>query len=182
MEKGFEKSGFGMIRIAITGPESTGKSQLSEELAAHYNTVFVPEYAREYIGRLDREYNFEDLDIIAKGQINAQKKAEINANKLLICDTELTVIKIWAEHKYQKCPAGLSENLLKYTYDLYLLCDVDLPWEFDPQREHPKLRYYFYNLYLNELTQRKVTMVVVSGKGKKRLQCAISAIDKFSGD
>lgn len=168
-----------MLKIAVTGPESTGKTELSEKLAAHYKTIVVPEYAREYLNRIDREYNFEDLDIIARHQIEQQEKLEKKANKILICDTELTVIKIWAEHKYKKCPEWLSQNLIKYSYDLYLLCDIDLPWEFDPQREHPNLRSYFFDLYLQELRQKKVNYAVISGKGEKRLQNAIRVIEKL---
>lgn len=168
-----------MIRIAITGPESTGKSQLAEQLAAHYKTVFVPEFAREYIANLDREYNFEDLGIIAKGQIILQKAAEKKAGRLLFCDTELTVIKIWAEHKYNKCPAWVSENLSKYAYDLYLLCNVDLPWEFDPQREHPQLRSYFFEWYYEELKSRNAFIAIVEGTGIARFKKALDFIDEL---
>jgi len=168
-----------LIRIAVTGPESTGKSQLSRELAAHYNTVFVPEYAREYIDQLHREYNFEDLDIIAKGQIAAQEHAEKKANRLLICDTELTVIKIWAEHKYHKCPLWVSENLLNYSYDLYLLCNVDIPWESDPQREHPQLRSYFFDWYYKELKDRDARVEIIEGTGISRFNKAKEAIEKM---
>ncbi|HOY33317.1 MAG TPA: ATP-binding protein [Bacteroidales bacterium] len=177
MEKRFKKTGSDLIRIAITGPESTGKSLLSQELAAHYHTAYVPEYAREYISHLDREYNYEDLEIIAKGQIAGQIKAEKNANGLLFCDTELTVIKIWAEHRYNKCPLWISENLEKYPYDLYLLCNVDLPWENDPQREHPHLRSYFFNWYLKELQGRNVFFAIVEGNGMSRFNNALQAVD-----
>jgi len=179
MEKRSQKTSDGLIRIAITGPESTGKSQLSEKLATHFNTVFVPEFAREYIGHLNREYNFDDLEIIAKGQIAAQKKAEKKANSLIFCDTELTVIKIWAEYKYQKSPEWVTKKLSKFTYDLYLLCDVDLPWEFDPQREHPDLRSYFFNLYKNELMRRNLNFSLISGHNDERVNCAIRAVDKM---
>lgn len=168
-----------MIRIAVTGPESTGKSKLTEQLATHYKTVFVPEYAREYIEHLGRDYNFEDLDIIAKGQIRLQKAAEKKTGRLLFCDTELTVIKIWGEHKYNKCSAWVSENLSKYTYDLYLLCNVDLPWVFDPQREHPQLRSYFFEWYHKELISRNTDIKVVDGTGTARLKKAVDFIDEL---
>lgn len=176
MEKGFEKTSDGLIRIAVTGPESTGKSQLSRELAAHYHTVFVPEYAREYIDKLGREYDFDDLEIIAKGQIAAQEKAEKNANRILVSDTELTVIKIWAEHKYHKCPGWVTENLLNYPYDLYLLCNVDIPWESDPQREHPQLRSFFFDWYYRELKGRNARVEVIEGTGKARFYKALQAV------
>ncbi len=179
MEKRSQKTSAGLIRIAITGPESTGKSQLTEQLAVHYKTVFVPEFARDYVESLGREYNFEDLELIAKGQIRMQKAAEKKAGRLLFCDTELTVIKIWGEHKYNKCPAWVSENLSKYTYDLYLLCNVDLPWEFDPLREHPRLRTYFFDWYQRELTSRNANIKVVDGTGIARFQKALGFIEEL---
>ncbi|HNW91253.1 MAG TPA: ATP-binding protein [Bacteroidales bacterium] len=173
MEKRTIKTTNHLIRVAITGPESTGKSILAEQLARYYNTVFVPEYARTYIERLNREYSFEDLDIIAKGQIAAERDAEKKADKIIFCDTELTVIKIWGEHKYHKCPEWVSANLPKYSYDLYLLCNIDLDWEYDPQREHPHLRSYFFDWYYEELKKRKVNFQVVEGRGPERLKNAL---------
>jgi NadR type nicotinamide-nucleotide adenylyltransferase len=171
-----------IFRIAVTGPESTGKSELSEQLAKHYKTIFVPEYAREYISQLGREYKYKDLEIIAREQINLQNKAEHKANKILICDTELTVIKIWSEHKFNKCSEWITKNFIKNTYDLYLLCNIDLPWEYDPLREHPHLRKHFFDCYENELRKRDVRYIIISGIGKKRLQNAIKEIEKVFSD
>ncbi len=173
MEKRAKKTTNHLIRVAITGPESTGKSMLTEQLAAYYHTVFAPEYARSYIKKLNREYNFEDLEIIAKGQMAAEKDAEKKADKILFCDTDLTVIKIWGEHKYHKCPQWVGANLAKYTYDLYLLCNIDLDWEYDPQREHPHLRPFFFDWYYEELKKRKVNFQVVEGRGPERLKNAL---------
>lgn len=170
-----------MYRIAITGPESTGKSWLSEQLAMHYKTVYAPEFAREYLYTLNRNYNFEDLTIIAQGQIENEKKASKKARKFLFCDTELTVIKIWAEHKYKQCPSWVSRHLPLIRYDLYLLCNIDLPWEFDPLREHPHLREYFFDWYQRELSQRNLPFAIISGTGQERLQNAIHVIDKMFG-
>ncbi|HNZ43613.1 MAG TPA: ATP-binding protein [Bacteroidales bacterium] len=173
MEKRAKKTTKQLIKVAITGPESTGKSMLAEQLAAYYHTVFAPEYARNYIDRINREYTFEDLAIIAKGQIAAERDAEKNADKILFCDTELTVIKIWSEHKYNMCPEWVAANLTKFTYDLYLLCDIDLDWKYDPLREHPHLRSYFFDWYYKELKDRNVPFKVVKGKGAERLKNAL---------
>ncbi len=179
MEKGFEKTDGGLIRIAITGPESTGKSQLAAQLADHYHTLFVPEFARSYIAGLGREYDYGDLEIIARGQIQEQKKAEATAERIIFCDTELTVIKIWAEHKFQKCPLWVSENIHRQNYDLYLLCNIDLPWEYDPLREHPHLRQFFFNWYYRELKNRKVNFEIIEGTGNKRIDNARQIIERM---
>lgn len=167
-----------LIKIAITGPESTGKSELSMKLAKHYQTVFVPEYARIYIDNLDRPYNCEDILEIAKGQIEMEQKLEREASGFLFTDTELTVTRIWSLHKCGYCHPWIEEQIAVHKYDLILLCDVDLPWEFDPQREHPHLRKFFFDWYYNELSQRDENFEVVSGIGDNRLNNAIGIIEK----
>jgi NadR type nicotinamide-nucleotide adenylyltransferase len=116
-----------LIRIAITGPESTGKSTLSEALARYYKTVFVSEYAREYIDQLDRDYSFDDILAIARGQLKREQELAAKGNKFIFCDTELIVTRIWSLHRYGKCHDWIDEQIAKRRYDLYLLCNVDLP-------------------------------------------------------
>ncbi|UII28540.1 ATP-binding protein [Fulvivirga maritima] len=127
-----------MKKVVITGPESTGKSTLSSLLAKQFGTVWVPEFARGYIDQLSREYQEDDLIAIAQGQLNSEKAKAVEAkNGLLICDTELIVIKIWAEHKYGSCPPEIIKGIKENRYELYLLTYIDIPWEEDPQREKP---------------------------------------------
>lgn len=166
-------------KIAVTGPESTGKSELSNKLAAHYNTVYVPEFARKYIDELDRDYTQNDILIIAQNQMEQEKKAALYANDYLICDTELIVTKIWSMHRYKDCHPWILEKIKNNRYDLFLLCNIDLPWEYDKQREHPDQRQFFFNWYRNELEQYGFPYKVISGNGEKRLQTAIDAIDSF---
>jgi NadR type nicotinamide-nucleotide adenylyltransferase len=168
-----------IFKIAITGPESTGKSMLAEQLAEHYHTVWVPEYAREYINKLDRPYNQEDILEIAKGQIRSETSICRQASELLICDTELIVTKIWSEVKYGKCDPWILKRITENHYDLFLLCDIDLPWEDDPQREDPDRREYLFNLYKEELTNRAFPFTVISGFGQERIDNAIRIIDGF---
>jgi NadR type nicotinamide-nucleotide adenylyltransferase len=165
-----------VTKIAITGPESTGKSQLAEELAAHYNTVFVPEYARGYIDRLKRAYDQNDIFEIARGQIREESRMKQKANRILFCDTELIVTKIWSEVRYGSCDPWILQMIEKNKYDLFLLCNIDLPWEEDPQREHPHMREKLFQLYFEELTERGFPFRVVSGIGKDRLMNAIGFI------
>lgn len=164
-------------KIAIVGPESTGKSTLSKELAAYYNTSWVEEYARAYIDKLKRPYQEHDLEKIAKGQIEAEKVQARNANKILICDTNLIVIKIWSEHKYGACPDWILEEISISDYDLHLLTYVDTPWIEDPQREHPDKREYFYKKYKEELELRNLRYIEIRGNMKERLFKAVSAIN-----
>ena len=167
-------------RIAITGPESTGKSSLCKQLAHHYQDLWVPEVARDYIEHLSQSYNQSDILAIAKKQVESEELAATKANKFLFCDTEPIVTKIWSEHKYKSCDPWIIEQIDKSQYSLYLLCDINLPWEFDPQREHPHLRNHFFNLYLKELKNRKFNFKIVSGTGDERIKNAIELIEKYS--
>lgn len=171
---------FNLIRkIAVTGPESTGKSMLASQLADYYNTSWVPEYAREYLGNLNRPYHVDDILEIAKGQMKNEMTAGQNASRFLFCDTELIVPKIWSEVKYQRCDPWILEQIEKHRYDLYLLCYIDLPWMEDPLREHPHLREHLFNLYYEELLERGFPFVVIAGTGEERLNNAVNAIEQF---
>ncbi|MFT2007448.1 ATP-binding protein [Pontibacter sp. 13R65] len=169
-----------MLKISVTGPESTGKSTISEKLAQHYNTVWVPEYARTYIGNLNRPYTLTDLEAIAREQLAQEAQLERQANhNLLFADTDLLVLKIWSENAFGQCPAWILDQLQQHKYNLYLLMGVDLPWEPDPQREHPHLRQHFYDLYKKELQQLQVPFVEISGLQEERFLMARQYIDKL---
>lgn len=167
-----------IIQIAVTGPESTGKSALAGQLARHYGTVFVPEYARQYVTHLKRKYKPGDILTIAKRQMILEQLQLRKANHLLISDTELLVAKIWCEHAFGFCPEWIIRNLKEQPYDLYLLMNIDLPWEPDPLREHPHLRTYFFELYRNELLRLGRNFRIVSGTGQERLENAIRIVDE----
>ena len=135
-----------ILKIAIVGPESTGKSSLAEQLAVHYNTLWVPEYARAYLDKLSHPYTESDLLDIARGQLAMESSLSKKASRYLFCDTNLHVIKIWSEYKYKRCHTEILRNLHNDNYALHLLTNIDLPWEYDPQREHPHLRDFFFRL------------------------------------
>lgn len=170
-------------RVAITGPESTGKSELAEQLAIYYGTTFVPEYARYYIARLQRPYLPDDLVQIAYTQIALEDRyaQRYSQNGLLFCDTEMIVIKIWYEHAFGDLPPHLAQLFVNRltTYSAYLLADIDLEWKPDPQREHPYLRQYFFDRYYATLQQNAVSFSVISGSGSARLQNAVAIIDEL---
>jgi len=166
-----------MLRISITGPESAGKSTLAAELAAHYGTVFVPEYARAYLEAHGPGYALADLEAIGSGQLAAED-AVPQATKLLFCDTDLLVIKIWAENAFGACPAWVLAELARPRYALTLLLAPDLPWAPDPLREHPDpaQRWHFYNLYRAELVSRGWPFAEISGPPAQRLAQAVAAV------
>ncbi len=166
-------------KIAITGPESTGKSTLSKQLADHYKTVWVPEFARSYIDRLDRSYEQKDLSVIAKGQISHENQMIAKANGILICDTELTVIKIWSEYKFENTDPFIDFNCTNNPYDFYLLMDIDLPWIFDKQREQPDRRQFFFDWFQRDFQSRNLNYHIISGSSTQRFQNACEAIDAF---
>lgn len=164
--------------IVVIGPESTGKSTLSAALAKELQTVWVPEYARTYLEQLGRPYNAEDLLTIAKGQVQLEDKLAKQANKILVCDTDLHVVKIWSEASYGYCHKWTLEQIAERKYDLYILTYIDTAWEDDPLREHPlpEERLYFYNLYHDIVLNNKVPFVVVKGGHDERFNTALDAI------
>ncbi|MFY0608209.1 MAG: ATP-binding protein [Cyclobacteriaceae bacterium] len=166
-------------RIAIIGPESTGKSEICQHLARIYETEWVPEYARFYLDRLGRDYEFDDLAEIAKGQMAWEDDKADYARNYLFCDTNLIVMKIWSQHKYGKTDPWIVEELQKREYDFYLLGNIDLIWRPDPQREHPKMRKYFFEIYEQYLIDNKLPYGIVSGIEDMRVACAKSLIDNF---
>jgi len=171
-----------MIKIAITGPESTGKSKLAEGLAAVYKTAFVPEFAREYLEDIGRPYDIHDVVEIARQQLKLEADAANLRPDILFCDTELTVCKIWCEVKFGYCPVEISQWAEAVDYDLYLLCDIDLPWEYDPLREHPNLREHLFSLYLSEMEKKKVPFGIVSGTGPRRIANALALLNRYFPD
>ena len=173
------KSSNRVLRIAITGPESTGKSTLCRQLANYYHTNWVPEFARTYIDKLNRNYHEQDLIEIAKGQIDLEKIHSKNAQRLIFCDTELLVIKIWSMHKYGRVHPTILTMCNEISYDLYLLTKPDLYWQHDSQRENPSKGDYFFQLFKDELLSRNATFKIVEGKNDKRLMNAVGIINNI---
>ena len=168
-----------MKKIVLIGPECTGKSTLAESLARHYEAPWVPEYAREYINKLDRPYKAEDLLEIAKGQLQSEDEYAKEAKELLICDTDLRVIKIWEEYKYGQCSSEILDEIKSRKYDLYLFTNIDIPWEPDPLRENENSRDFLYGLYQKELSEQEVPVVEIKGSFYERKRKATEAIDNL---
>ena len=169
-------------RIAVVGPESTGKSELCQQLAREFRTEWVPEFARFYLDRLDRPYEQSDLLLIAQGQLAWEDDKATYSRHMLFCDTNLVVIKIWSDHSFGTTDEWILQSLDSRDYDYYLLANIDLPWQNDPQREHPHMRQYFFDLYQSYLEERDLPYSLVSGIEGDRLQSAKEALILHFGD
>lgn len=168
-----------VIRVAIVGPECTGKTDLARFLANQYHTAWVPEFARAYLETLNRPYTKEDLTTIATGQLSVENSIAQQANRIVFCDTNLLVVKIWSEFKYGSCAPEIITMMKNQQYDLHLLTDVDLPWEDDPLREHPHKRQELFELYKTELESTQTKFVRIQGNYAFRRASAIQAIDQL---
>ncbi|MBI1767845.1 MAG: ATP-binding protein [Bacteroidetes bacterium] len=164
-------------KVCVIGPECTGKTDLSQFLAQHYQTSWVEEYARAYLNKLGHAYEQIDLLKIANGQLRMEDEWIYGANKLLICDTNLIVIKVWSEHRYGNCDPGILSKIADRKYDLYLLTNIDIPWASDPLREHPDKRELFWDIYKNEIAATGVPFVEISGEREARKKRAIDTIN-----
>jgi len=184
MEKELKQQNINIIKVVLFGPESTGKTTLSKHLARHYNTVWAPEYAREY---LQNKWNNErktcensDLIPIAIGQMKLENKLARKADKILICDTDLLETKVYSEEFYgglvdEKLEEAASNN----KYDLYLLTYIDTPWEKDDLRDRPEERLEMFNAFESALKKYKRPYITLKGDKTTRLNTAIKAIDEI---
>lgn len=163
-----------MIRIAVTGPESCGKTTLAKSLSQHFQTQYVPEFAREYLLNLNRPYVQSDLDHIAKGHLNSILE---NKSDLPIVDTDFVVLKIWSEYKYGECSPIIQKEVEANYFDLHLLCSPDIPWEEDILRENPNDREKLFDMYCNELTKLRKSFTIIRGEEEDRIKKAIAAIN-----
>lgn len=184
-------------KVAIIGPESTGKSTLCKELAEHYDTLWCPEFAREYLLKHGMNYSYDDLLTIAKGQVALEEEYEarsrrseasnrqpatgnlLSPHSLLFIDTEMYVMKVWCEFVFGKCHRFILDQIVTRKYDLYLLCNIDLPWIKDELREYPDLerRKQLYAIYKDILVNQSTPWVDISGDYEARLKKAINAVD-----
>ncbi|MBX2922473.1 MAG: AAA family ATPase [Chitinophagaceae bacterium] len=174
-------------KIVVIGPESTGKSTLCEQLAAYYNTDWCREYAREYLLRHGTNYTFDNLLTIAKGQVELEEKAANKAiadNKnFLFIDTDMYVMKVWCEFVFDKCHNWILDQVVIRQYDLYLLCNTDLPWVKDELREYPDLvsRQKLYNIYKDIMINQRTPWADISGNYQERFEKAKRAVDELLG-
>ncbi len=184
MEEKLKQEPSDIIKIVLFGPESTGKTTLSEQLARHYNTVWVPEYAREY---LQEKWNNErktcepkDLLPISVGQMNLENELTSKATDVLICDTDLLETKVYSEAYYiGNCDPILEKYAIENTYNLYFLTYIDIPWEADDLRDKPNEREQMFSYFKQTLEKYGRKFVILKGDKRTRLKTAVEHIDNL---
>ena len=184
MEEALRQRPSNLVKVVIFGPESTGKTTLARDLAAHYGEPWVPEYAREYLQeKWDREgvtCQPEDLLPIARGQMRLENSLARQAGRLLICDTDLLETKVYSEAYYTgSCDPALEEAALANQYQLYFLTDIDVPWEADDLRDRPDHRPEMFNHFKAALEENNRSFVILRGSPAARLREAARHIDKL---
>ncbi len=184
MEKKLGQQPSGIVKVVLFGPESTGKTTLAQKLAAHYNAPWVPEYAREYLQeKWDKTWEVcqpEDLLPIAEGQMRLENERASQADRLLICDTDILETLVYSETYY----GGFSDpELKKYAlqneYDLYFLTYIDVPWVKDDLRDRPGQRQEMFEAFRKALEENNRRFVILQGGEGQRFQLAVQYIDKL---
>lgn len=184
MEENLKQKSSDIIKIVLFGPESTGKTTLSEQLARYYNTVWVREYAREY---LQDKWNNErktcepnDLLPIAIGQMQLENELTKKATNVLICDTDLLETKVYSEAYYiGHCDPLLEKHALQNTYHLYLLTYIDIPWEADDLRDKPEEREQMFSYFHDTLKKYNKNFIILKGDKKTRFTTAVEHINNL---
>lgn len=184
MEEKYKQKTANCIKVVLFGPESTGKTTLSRQLARYYNSVWVPEYAREY---LQNKWNNErktceakDLLPIAEGQMRLENELSKKTDTVLICDTDLLETKVYSEAYYLgSCDPILEKYALENTYDLYFLTYIDTPWEADDLRDKPYERQRMFDAFESTLKDNKRPYVLLKGNKNERLETAVHHINRL---
>ena len=184
MEKSTQLKADNGLKIVVYGPESTGKTTLTKALAIHYQSEWVPEFARTFLQeKWDRQQevcSLEDLITIARCQLKEEQRAAQKTNDLLFCDTNILVTKVWSENHFEGYCASEIEALFKEAeVDLYLLTSIDVPWEKDDLRDRPDNRAQMFAYFKQQLDQYKLPYCILEGNEQKRLQKAIEVVDEL---
>jgi len=169
-------------RIVITGPESTGKSSLCKQLAEHYNTSWVPEYAREYLQKHGMNYTYNDLLAIARRQLALEDEITASTKRgLIFIDTDMYVMKVWCEFVFGRCHQWILDRIAERNYALYLLCNIDLPWVKDDFREYPDIesRIRLFNIYKDNIINQHVPWKIINGNNEERFKAAVDAVNRL---
>lgn len=165
-------------KIAIVGPESTGKTTLSKMLSGYYNEPYVSEAARDYLAK-NKKYNLDDVYKIGLMQLEYEKNVIKKARKYLFCDTNLLVNLVWSKYVFNHIEEKLLNIFNPYEYNHYILCNIDVPWEPDELREHPLQRKEIFDIYYHMLIEYRLTFTIVAGSETERLSKCIKIIDNL---
>lgn len=178
-------------KIVLIGPESTGKTTLCEQLSAHYNSVWVEEYARTYLQANGKEYSLDDIRKIAEGQLKSEEigiekalgllSSNPQKKRPLFLDTDFHVLKVWSEFVFNQCDNWILNTISVRNYDLYLLCEPDIPWIKDKYREAPdlELRLKIFEYYKEIMINQHTPWKIINGDFDARLAQSIKAVDRL---
>ena len=183
MEENLKQQPTEIIKIAMYGPESTGKTTLASQLADEFNTNWIPEFARDY---LQEKWNSkqeicsqDDLIPIAIGQTHHENEALEKANKILFCDTNLLATKVFSDRYFNHCDAILERAAKKHKYDLIFLTDIDVPLEKDDLRDKPNDRENVLAIFEEALIDFEKPYIKLSGNKQERFEKASKIITDF---
>jgi NadR type nicotinamide-nucleotide adenylyltransferase len=163
-------------KVALLGPESTGKTEICQRLAAHFHTEWVPEFARDYFREKNNQYSFEDVMYCMNAQMALEDEIEKQAKDFLFCDNELINFKVWFSDVFNKVPDELEEKIKTHHYDLILLAAPDIPFAEDPLRVNPHRREFFFDWYKKELESYQINYAIIKGLGEERFKSALHAM------
>ena len=181
MEEPLKQEAADCLKVVLFGPESTGKTTLARQLAEHFETLWVPEYMREYLQQKwdnkREKCTKDDLIPIAEGQMKLENETAKLVDKLLICDTNLLEIKVYSEHYYNGfCPRKIEKFAKENTYDLYLLTFIDVPWKIDNMRDSPDEREEMFRTFETQLTNYQLHYEILKGSQVERFEIAVKMI------
>lgn len=168
-----------LTRIVLTGSESTGKTTLAAQLAAHYNVEFVSEFVREYAAQKGEPVAMSDHGAIARGQMALENEYAARADNLLFQDADLLSTVAYYTHYSGSCPQWIVDEAVRRRPDLYLLANIDTPWVADGIRDRGDRRGEMHQMFVDTLTQLDASHVELNGLGVVRLQNAIRLVDAF---
>jgi HTH-type transcriptional repressor of NAD biosynthesis genes len=164
-------------RVALLGPESTGKSTLARRLADHFETVFVPEYARQRAESLRRPFAYDDVETIGRSQIAAEASLARTANRVLFADTDARSLRMWSERLFDRCPARVAEAARTSRWHLTLVTAPDVPFVGDAAFDQPEMRRAFFERAVSEARATSDRVVVVRGTWDERWDAARAAVE-----
>jgi NadR type nicotinamide-nucleotide adenylyltransferase len=181
MEKTDKQAKGNIVKVVLTGPESTGKSTIAKKLAQHFKTVWVKEFLREFA---EEKYSknqplvYTDNLLIAEGQIKLEQEAIKDAKKYIFCDTDILQTVIYSHEYYNKVQQKLEKKLQSSNTDLYILLNLDVSWEEDHLRDKPNDRSRMFKIFEDTLIKFNKKYIILEGKGDIRLQNAINIVEK----
>jgi NadR type nicotinamide-nucleotide adenylyltransferase len=168
-----------VLRVVLTGSESTGKTTLAHRLAAHYGTVASREFVREYAVARDNQLSFDDHGPIARGQMAAEDEAVARARRVAFIDTDLVSTAVYCDHYYGRCPAWIVDQAVQRAADMYLLMNVDVPWVPDPARDRGHRRAEMHALFRERLETLHLPYAEISGDWDQRFAAAVRLVDRL---